>query len=52
MREVAEVLDLPLSRVEHEWRFARSWLQKEVESFDPSAGRSPVEGGDGGGGEP
>ena len=36
MREVAEVLDLSLTRVEQEWRFARSWLQKEVDSFEPS----------------
>jgi RNA polymerase sigma factor (TIGR02999 family) len=34
MREVAEVLDLPLSRVEQEWRFARAWLQREVEAFE------------------
>ncbi len=39
MREVAEVLNLPLTRVEHEWRFARSWLQKEVESFEPERRR-------------
>jgi RNA polymerase sigma factor (TIGR02999 family) len=34
MREVAEVMDLSLTRVESEWRFARSWLQNEVEAFD------------------
>jgi len=38
MREVAEVLNLPLTRVEQEWRFARSWLQNEVDAFEPSAG--------------
>ena len=32
MREVAEVMDLSLTRVETEWRFARSWLQNEVEA--------------------
>ena len=32
MPEVAEVLGLPLTRVEREWRFTRSWLQREVES--------------------
>ncbi|MEM7309313.1 MAG: ECF-type sigma factor [Planctomycetota bacterium] len=36
MRDVAEVLDLSLTRVEQEWRFARAWLQKEVEAFEPS----------------
>jgi RNA polymerase sigma factor (TIGR02999 family) len=44
MREVAEVLNLPLTRVEQEWRFARSWLQKEVEEFEPAAGDG-LEGG-------
>ena len=39
MREVAEVLDLSLTRVETEWRFARSWLQNEVEAFE--AGGNP-----------
>jgi RNA polymerase sigma factor (TIGR02999 family) len=34
MREVAEVMNLSLTRVETEWRFARSWLQNEVEAFD------------------
>ena len=38
MREVAEVLNLPLTRVEQEWRFARSWLQNEVDAFEPAAG--------------
>jgi RNA polymerase sigma factor (TIGR02999 family) len=41
MREVAEVLNLPLTRVEQEWRFARSWLQNEVEAFDPTTGVGP-----------
>ncbi len=50
MREVAEVLNLPLTRVEHEWRYARSWLQKEVESFDPSAGQGQLEQDGAGGG--
>ncbi len=31
MPEVAEVLGLPLTRVEREWRFTRAWLQREVE---------------------
>lgn len=30
MAEVAEVMEMSLSRVEAEWRFARSWLQREV----------------------
>lgn len=30
MPEVAEVLQLPLTRVEREWRFTRSWLQREM----------------------
>ena len=34
MREVAEVLDLSLTRVEQEWRFARAWLQRRVDSFE------------------
>lgn len=38
MREVAEVLNLPLTRVEQEWRFARSWLQNEVDAFEPAPG--------------
>ena len=33
MPEVAEVLGLPLTRVEREWRFTRSWLQREVENL-------------------
>jgi RNA polymerase sigma factor (TIGR02999 family) len=48
MREVAEVLNLPLTRVEHEWRFARSWLQNEVESFDAAAGQVADERGEAG----
>jgi hypothetical protein len=32
MPEVAEVMGLPLTRVEREWRFTRSWLQREVEA--------------------
>jgi len=35
MPEVAEVLDLPLTRIEREWRFTRSWLQREVEGIVP-----------------
>ena len=38
MREVAEVLRLPLSKVEQEWRFARAWLQRDVEEFEPQSG--------------
>lgn len=30
MAEVAEVMEMSLSRVEAEWRFARSWLQRAV----------------------
>lgn len=33
MPEVAEVLGLPLTRVEREWRFARAWLQREIEGL-------------------
>jgi RNA polymerase sigma factor (TIGR02999 family) len=33
MPEVAEVMGLPLTRVEREWRFTRSWLQREVEAL-------------------
>lgn len=36
MREVAEVLNLPLTRVELEWRFARSWLQREIDRINPT----------------
>lgn len=32
MPEVAEVMGLPLTRVEREWRFTRAWLQREVEA--------------------
>lgn len=31
MIEVAEVLELPLTRVERDWRFARSWLQLHMQ---------------------
>ncbi len=30
MAEVAEVMEMSLSSVEAQWRFARSWLQREV----------------------
>jgi len=33
MPEVAEVLGLPLTRVEREWRFTRAWLQREIEGL-------------------
>ena len=39
MREVAEVMDLSLTRVETEWRFARSWLQNQVDEAHGRAGR-------------
>jgi len=32
MIEIAEVLGLSLTKVEREWRFARSWLQRALES--------------------
>lgn len=32
MLEIAEVLGLPLTRVEREWRFSRSWLQRALET--------------------
>ena len=38
MLEVAEVLGLPLVRIEREWRFARSWLQREVAGGTPDPG--------------
>jgi RNA polymerase sigma factor (TIGR02999 family) len=38
MREVAEVMDLSLTRVESEWRFARSWLQNEVDASGGPSG--------------
>jgi RNA polymerase sigma factor (TIGR02999 family) len=31
MPRVAEVLGLPLTRVEREWRFGRAWLQRDIE---------------------
>jgi RNA polymerase sigma factor (TIGR02999 family) len=34
MPEVAEVLGLPLTRVEREWRFTRALLQREVGGLD------------------
>ena len=39
MREVAEVMDLSLTRVETEWRFARSWLQNQVDEAHGRAAR-------------
>ena len=33
MPAVAEILGLPLTRVEREWRFTRAWLQREVEGI-------------------
>ncbi len=36
MPEVAQVLGLPLTRVEREWRFTRSWLQRQMQG--PSNG--------------
>jgi RNA polymerase sigma-70 factor (ECF subfamily) len=30
--EIAEVLDVSLSTVERDWRFARAWLQKQLSS--------------------
>jgi RNA polymerase sigma factor (TIGR02999 family) len=39
MREVAEVMDLSLTRVETEWRFARSWLQNQVDEAHGRADR-------------
>jgi RNA polymerase sigma factor (TIGR02999 family) len=36
MSEVAEVLSLSLTRVELEWRFARSWLQREIDRINPT----------------
>jgi RNA polymerase sigma factor (TIGR02999 family) len=32
MLEIAEVLGLSLTKVEREWRFARSWLQRSLEA--------------------
>jgi len=31
-KEVAEILDIPLSTVEREWRLAKSWLKREITS--------------------
>ena len=33
MPELAEVLGLPLTRVEREWRFTRAWLQRRVDGI-------------------
>jgi RNA polymerase sigma-70 factor (ECF subfamily) len=30
--EIAEILDLSLSTVERDWRFARAWMQKQLSS--------------------
>jgi RNA polymerase sigma-70 factor, ECF subfamily len=30
LKEVAELLDIPESKVESEWRFTRSWLKREM----------------------
>jgi RNA polymerase sigma factor (TIGR02999 family) len=35
MPAVAELLGLSLTRVEREWRFSRSWLQREIEGAPP-----------------
>jgi len=35
MPEVAEVVDASLATVERDWRFARAWLQKELERAEP-----------------
>lgn len=32
---VAELLGLPVTRVEREWRFTRTWLQRELEGLRP-----------------
>jgi RNA polymerase sigma factor (TIGR02999 family) len=37
MPEIAELLGLPLTREEREWRFSRSWLQREIEGRAPGA---------------
>jgi DNA-directed RNA polymerase specialized sigma24 family protein len=29
-QEIAEVMDISLSTVERDWRFARAWLQKRM----------------------
>ena len=31
-KEVAEILDIPLSTIEREWRLAKSWLKREITS--------------------
>ena len=31
-KEVAKILDIPLSTVEREWRLAKSWLKREITS--------------------
>ena len=31
-KEVAEILDIPLSAIEREWRLAKSWLKREITS--------------------
>jgi RNA polymerase sigma factor (TIGR02999 family) len=36
MPEIADVLGLPLTRVEREWRFSRAWLQREVDGTRPA----------------
>jgi DNA-directed RNA polymerase specialized sigma24 family protein len=38
MIEIAEVLGLSLTKVEREWRFARSWLQRALESDNDGGG--------------
>jgi len=35
MPQIAELLGLPLTRIEREWRFSRSWLQREVDGVGP-----------------
>ena len=32
LKEVAEILDIPLSKVESEWRLAKAWLKREMTS--------------------
>ena len=45
MAQIADLLGLPLTRIEREWRFSRSWLQREVDGV-----RSDVQPGAEGGG--
>jgi RNA polymerase sigma factor (TIGR02999 family) len=46
MPAIAELTGLPLTRIEREWRFSRSWLQREVEGTLPVAADERERAGD------